>query len=104
MADIGRNLLDLVFSNFDGKDIKNAEFGVVTPDYYHPPLFTDVLLPTGRVLQNQGPSYILFKSVNLLITVLLLPSLCLLNGCIVLFYLLIFIFSCTDSAIGFSSC
>jgi hypothetical protein len=55
MTDV-RNLLDLVFSTFDGIDIKNAEFGVVTSDYY-------VLFPSGRLLQNQV-SYILFKSVK----------------------------------------
>jgi hypothetical protein len=35
----------MFFSDFDGTDIKNAEFGMVTPDYY-------VLLPTGRPLYS----------------------------------------------------
>jgi hypothetical protein len=86
-----------VFSKFDGTHIKNAEFGVVTSDYYHPSLVTDVLFPTGRLLQNQGPYHI---QIGLsVITVLLLPSLCIFHGCIVLFSLA-FIVSFADSVIG----
>jgi hypothetical protein len=42
MAKVGKNLLDLVLSNFDGVDINNAEFGMLTPDYYHPHLVIDL--------------------------------------------------------------
>jgi hypothetical protein len=57
------NLLYPVFSNLDDTDIKNAEIGMMLPDcYYHPPLVTDVSLPNGRLLHNQGPSYSLVCS------------------------------------------
>jgi hypothetical protein len=48
-AEVGRNLLDLVSSDFDGLDIKNAEFGMMTPGY-HLPLVIDVFLPTCQLL------------------------------------------------------
>jgi hypothetical protein len=36
--------------HFDITAIKNAEYGVMTSDYFHPLLVTDVLLPTGQIL------------------------------------------------------
>jgi hypothetical protein len=60
-AEVGRNLLGLIFSNFDEIDIKNTESGMVTPDYYHPSLVTDVLLATCRLLHNKGPSYMKYS-------------------------------------------
>jgi hypothetical protein len=39
---------------------------MMTPDYCHLPLITDVLLPTGWPLQNHGPSYMNYASGNYL--------------------------------------
>jgi hypothetical protein len=52
----------LFFSYLGGIDIKNAECGMVTPDYYHPPLITDLLLPKRPLLHNQGNSYLNYAS------------------------------------------
>jgi hypothetical protein len=30
---------------------------MMTPDYHHPPLVTDVLLLASRLLQNEGPDW-----------------------------------------------
>jgi hypothetical protein len=39
------NLLDLVFANFTDLKPVPADFGLVKPDSYHPPLSTDIFLP-----------------------------------------------------------
>jgi hypothetical protein len=54
MADADTNLIDLVSC---------AESGMVPPHYQHPLLITDVVLPSGPLLENQDP-YILVKLVK----------------------------------------
>jgi hypothetical protein len=69
-AQVGRNLLDLSFSNFNVINIKNAELPMVTPDYHHPPLVTD--------MSYQLDGY--YRMKDLLILIMLLETtLCYMN-------------------------
>jgi hypothetical protein len=58
------NMLDLVSANFSDLKSVPADFGLVTPDIYHPPLSIDVSLPHINTNLNCEFSYRIFAAGN----------------------------------------
>jgi hypothetical protein len=84
--DNGSNLLELAFSNFADRSVDHAEYGLVQPDHFHPPLIIGCTMP---VLFSK--SYLNVKGLSLAIFLCFVVSFVMF--CVVL--LLLFVFMLT---------
>jgi hypothetical protein len=57
-----RNLLDLVSSNFADLSVDHAEYGLVQPDHFHPPLIIDSTMKIRRFKHNFNNVYERFSA------------------------------------------